>query len=61
MRAKVLVVPVYQKHWLYYTWGEASPSELSAELQPWTTGATLQEKATLLGKTINQKASLENA
>ncbi|KAG2488071.1 hypothetical protein HYH03_013374 [Edaphochlamys debaryana] len=63
-RAKVLVVPVFQKTWLYHVWAESTPAEAAAAERGaahWTQGSTLQEKASLLGKEIgaNFKAATQ--
>ncbi|KAG2430989.1 hypothetical protein HYH02_013521 [Chlamydomonas schloesseri] len=56
MKTKVLVVPVYQKHWLWFTFSEATAAEAAAERAVhWTQGASLPEKAQLLGKEISYK------
>ncbi|PNW79548.1 hypothetical protein CHLRE_08g358557v5 [Chlamydomonas reinhardtii] len=56
MKTKVLVVPVYQKHWLWFTFSEATAAEAAAERAVhWTQGGSLPEKAQLLGKEISYK------
>ncbi|KAG2424461.1 hypothetical protein HXX76_014513 [Chlamydomonas incerta] len=56
MKTKVLVVPVYQKHWLWFAYSEATAAEAAAERAVhWTQGASLPEKAKLLGKEISYK------
>ena len=63
MKTKVIVLPVYQKHWLWYGYGELSAADIAAQAdkRPWTQGATLQEKLALLGKEIGSKVRLATA
>jgi hypothetical protein len=55
MRTKILVVPVYQKHWLYHVWTESSAAEAAERPLHWTEGASILEKANLYGKELNFK------
>ncbi|GLI71157.1 hypothetical protein VaNZ11_016258 [Volvox africanus] len=62
MRAKVLVVPVYQKHWLYHVWLESTAEDAAAEhTTHWTNGKSLQEKASFLGKELSFKVKVAAA
>ncbi|GIL54817.1 hypothetical protein Vafri_10503 [Volvox africanus] len=62
MRAKVLVVPVYQKHWLYHVWLESTAGDAAAEHPTnWTNGKSLQEKASFLGKELSYKVKVAAA
>ncbi|KXZ43407.1 hypothetical protein GPECTOR_91g561 [Gonium pectorale] len=56
-KVKVVVVPVYQKHWLYQAWIESPAAEASDRALHWTQGGSIQEKASLLGKEIGSKIS----
>ncbi|GFR49757.1 hypothetical protein Agub_g11917 [Astrephomene gubernaculifera] len=59
MRAKVLVVPVYQKHWLYHVWSEHTAAETAAQRSlHWSQGGSLQDKAVLFGKEVSNKISV---
>ncbi|PNH05484.1 hypothetical protein TSOC_008254 [Tetrabaena socialis] len=55
MKAKVLVVPVYRGSWLYCTWTECQAQAATERALHWTQGASLQDKATLLGKELSTK------
>ena len=54
---KVVVVPVYRKHWLYHAWAEAAPqASRQADSIDWRKGATLGDKVQLLRKEMGYKA-----
>lgn len=58
MRVKVVVVPVYRKHWLYHAWTEAMPQASQAESTiDWRKGATLGDKVQLLKKNLDYKVN----
>ncbi|GLC47190.1 hypothetical protein PLESTB_001622500 [Pleodorina starrii] len=57
MRAKILVVPVYQKHWLYHVWSETTAAEAAERPVHWTLGTSLHEKAALFGKELSYKVN----
>lgn len=59
MKAKVVIIPIYQKHWLYHAWSEATAAEAAAERSlHWTQGTNIQEKASILQKEVGQKVDM---
>ncbi len=61
MRVKVLVIPVYRRHWVYHAWVE-QPKDAAFEAllaQPWWRApGSLQDKLNVLTVQMNGKASL---
>ncbi|KAJ9521118.1 hypothetical protein QJQ45_022869, partial [Haematococcus lacustris] len=57
MRVKVLVVPVYRRHWMFHAWVDGTGEQLASkgEAEWWKQGSTLQERASALGAHLNRK------
>jgi hypothetical protein len=62
LRVKVLVVPVYKRHWMYHAWLEgelaSGPAGLAEGDAWWRHGSTVQDKVQALTFRINQSVSI---
>jgi hypothetical protein len=52
---KVLVIPVFRRHWLYHAWQEGGAAQASSEALDWRNGKTAGEKLQLLGLQARQR------
>lgn len=53
MLVRVLVIPVFKRHWALHAWSEP----VSKQPVDWRAGKTLQDKLKLAGRSINDGVS----
>jgi hypothetical protein len=61
MRVKVLVLPVYKRHWMFHAWLEgelaSGPGGFKEGEAWWRHGSTVQDKVQALTFQVNQSVS----
>ena len=56
MSVRVLVFPVFRKHWLFHAWHESAETA-SSTLKDWRSGVNLEEKLQLIGQQSSEWVS----